>query len=155
MKNHRSIVYPLLLLLTTDHYYYPVLTIINHKDSLSTMKMSPWKPLATRRTEHRTLRRATWHSHRCASAPSPRCGAPPSLGHTRGRKSLGEVPWENHRKTMGKPWENGGLMVIWWEKPWENHRKIVIQPGKGWFEWWFTYEHMGSIWSLRSWITCY
>ena len=24
--------------------------------------------------------------------------------------SLVIKPWENHRKTMGKPWENGGLM---------------------------------------------
>ena len=30
----------------------------------------------------------------------------------RGLAVGGDKPWENHRKTMGKPWENGGWMGL-------------------------------------------
>ena len=33
-----------------------------------------------------------------------------------GWKTIGK-PWENHRRTIGKWWFNGGLMVFQWDLP--------------------------------------
>jgi hypothetical protein len=51
-----------------------------------------------------------------AGAAEPASASRASLGDT--AAGVGSRHrWENHRKTIGKPWENVG-------KPWENYRKM-------------------------------
>lgn len=52
-----------------------------------------------------TVRHATTRSRRCASAPSPRCGAPPSLG---GRWEIQGKSGGNPGKFWGSPWKLWG-----------------------------------------------
>ena len=64
------------------------------------------------------------------------------------RKQLDGGPWKNESFTWGKPWENGGLMVVKWDLSSANdgenlqfdHKKARLNPERWWIRLEVTYS---------------